>query len=67
MLSLGASVFYRPKEKAVHADTARLNFARGGGGKPFTAFSSSLTSYVTFLNCVLTVAWSGPHCFNEVL
>jgi pre-mRNA-splicing factor ATP-dependent RNA helicase DHX16 len=32
MLSLGGSVFYRPKEKAVHADTARLNFARGGGG-----------------------------------
>jgi pre-mRNA-splicing factor ATP-dependent RNA helicase DHX16 len=32
MLSLGASVFYRPKDKAVHADTARLNFARGGGG-----------------------------------
>jgi pre-mRNA-splicing factor ATP-dependent RNA helicase DHX16 len=32
MLSLGASVFYRPKEKALHADTARLNFARGGGG-----------------------------------
>lgn len=32
MLSLGASIFYRPKEKAVHADTARLNFARGGGG-----------------------------------
>ncbi|GKY97532.1 hypothetical protein MPSEU_000711400 [Mayamaea pseudoterrestris] len=32
MLSLGASVFFRPKEKAVHADTARLNFARGGGG-----------------------------------
>jgi pre-mRNA-splicing factor ATP-dependent RNA helicase DHX16 len=32
MLSLGASVFYRPKDKAIHADTARLNFARGGGG-----------------------------------
>ena len=32
MLSIGASVFYRPKEKAVHADTARMNFARGGGG-----------------------------------
>ena len=32
MLSLGASVFYRPKEKKIHADTARLNFARGGGG-----------------------------------
>lgn len=36
MLSLGASVFYRPKEKAVHADTARLNFARGGGGDHIT-------------------------------
>ena len=32
MLSLGSSVFYRPKDKKVHADTARLNFARGGGG-----------------------------------
>jgi len=32
MLSIGASVFYRPKEKAIHADTARMNFARGGGG-----------------------------------
>jgi pre-mRNA-splicing factor ATP-dependent RNA helicase DHX16 len=32
MLSIGASVFYRPKEKAVHADNAKLNFARGGGG-----------------------------------
>lgn len=36
MLSIGASVFYRPKEKAVHADTARLNFARGGGGDQIT-------------------------------
>eukprot|EP00986_Skeletonema_menzelii_P000132 scaffold31_cov132-Skeletonema_menzelii.AAC.6 len=32
MLSIGASVFYRPKEKKVHADTAHQNFARGGGG-----------------------------------
>ena len=32
MLSIGSSVFYRPKEKAVHADNARLNFGRGGGG-----------------------------------
>ena len=32
MLSIGSSVFYCPKEKKVHADTARLNFARGGGG-----------------------------------
>lgn len=32
MLSVNNSVFYRPKDKAVHADNARLNFARGGGG-----------------------------------
>ena len=33
MLSIGASVFYVPKDKKVHAETARLNFARGGGGE----------------------------------
>lgn len=32
MLDVGAAVFYRPKDKAVHADTARLNFARGTPG-----------------------------------
>lgn len=32
MLSIGSSVFYRPKEKAVHADNAKMNFARGGVG-----------------------------------
>ncbi|CAM9215261.1 unnamed protein product [Discosporangium mesarthrocarpum] len=32
MLSCGNAVFYRPKDHAVHADNARLNFAREGGG-----------------------------------
>jgi pre-mRNA-splicing factor ATP-dependent RNA helicase DHX16 len=32
MLSIGSSVFYRPKDRAVHADNARLNFARGNVG-----------------------------------
>jgi pre-mRNA-splicing factor ATP-dependent RNA helicase DHX16 len=36
MLSIGSSVFYRPKDKVVHADNARLNFARGGGGDHLT-------------------------------
>jgi len=31
MLDIGAAVFYRPPEKAVHAETARLNFGRGKG------------------------------------
>ena len=28
MLSVGNSIFYRPKEKQVHADNARKNFFR---------------------------------------
>jgi pre-mRNA-splicing factor ATP-dependent RNA helicase DHX16 len=32
MMSIGSSIFYRPKDRAVHADNARMNFARGGGG-----------------------------------
>nr|CCA18013.1 predicted protein putative [Albugo laibachii Nc14] len=36
MLSVNNSIFYRPKDKAVHADNARLNFARGGGGDHIT-------------------------------
>mmetsp|Transcript_10759 Transcript_10759/g.14008 ORF Transcript_10759/g.14008 Transcript_10759/m.14008 type:complete len:1072 (+) Transcript_10759:95-3310(+) len=32
MLSVNNAIYYRPKDKAVHADNARLNFARGGGG-----------------------------------
>jgi pre-mRNA-splicing factor ATP-dependent RNA helicase DHX16 len=32
MLTVGNSIFYRPKDRAVHADNARFNFARGGGG-----------------------------------
>lgn len=31
MLSVGNSVFYRPKDKKVHADTAKKNFYRPGG------------------------------------
>ena len=32
MLSCGSAVFYRPKDKAVHADAAHANFHRGGVG-----------------------------------
>jgi pre-mRNA-splicing factor ATP-dependent RNA helicase DHX16 len=31
MLSVNNAVFYRPKDKIVHADTARVNFFRPGG------------------------------------
>ena len=36
MLSIGTSVFFRPKDRAVHADNAKHNFARGGGGDHLT-------------------------------
>ncbi|VVA92575.1 unnamed protein product [Arabis nemorensis] len=32
MLSVGSSIFYRPKDKQVHADNARLNFHAGNVG-----------------------------------
>jgi pre-mRNA-splicing factor ATP-dependent RNA helicase DHX16 len=32
MLDVGSAVFYRPKERALLADTARMNFARGANG-----------------------------------
>ena len=35
MLDVNNSVFYRPKDKAVHADNAKQNFARGGHGDHF--------------------------------
>ncbi|GAU26427.1 hypothetical protein TSUD_293920 [Trifolium subterraneum] len=31
MLSVGNSIFYRPKDKQVHADNARMNFYTGNG------------------------------------
>ncbi|KAK2965749.1 hypothetical protein RJ640_003287 [Escallonia rubra] len=32
MLSIGSSIFYRPKDKQVHADNARMNFHTGNVG-----------------------------------
>jgi pre-mRNA-splicing factor ATP-dependent RNA helicase DHX16 len=31
MLSVNSSLFYRPKDKIIHADTARKNFSVVGG------------------------------------
>ena len=39
MLTLGGSVFYRPKDKVLHADNAKLNFFRPGG------------DHIALLNC----------------
>lgn len=31
MLSVGNAIFFKPKDKAIHADTAKMNFSRAGG------------------------------------
>ena len=59
MLSVGASVFYRPKDKAVHADNAKLNFARGGGG-----------DYIALMRCYnewLATGYSTQWCYENYL
>ena len=33
MLQIGAQIFYRPKERALHADNARINFNKPGGDR----------------------------------
>lgn len=53
MLSIGSSVFYRPKDKAVHADNAKMNFARGGGGDHF----SLLRCYTQWVEANYSTQW----------
>ncbi|CAM9482708.1 unnamed protein product [Ectocarpus fasciculatus] len=53
MLSIGGSVFYRPKDKAVHADNAKMNFARGGGGDHF----SLLRCYTQWVEANYSTQW----------
>ena len=57
MLSLGASIFYRPKDKAVHADTARMHFARGGGGDMITL----LRCYTEWVLNDFSAMWCREH------
>jgi pre-mRNA-splicing factor ATP-dependent RNA helicase DHX16 len=57
MLSIGSSVFYRPKEKAVHADNAKLNFARGGGGD----HGALLRCYTEWVDTNYSTQW----CFEN--
>jgi pre-mRNA-splicing factor ATP-dependent RNA helicase DHX16 len=59
MLSIGSSVFYRPKDKALHADNARMNFARGGGG-----------DHLTLLRCYnewVDTGYSTQWCYENYL
>ncbi len=59
MLSIGSSVFFRPKDRAMHADNAKLNFARGGGG-----------DHLTLMRCYnewVESAYSTQWCYENYL
>ncbi len=53
MLDVNNSVFYRPKDKAVHADNAKQNFARGGHGDHFAL----LNVYTEWANTNYSRQW----------
>ena len=58
MLQIGASVFYRPKERALHADNARVGFNRPGG------------DHMTLLhvwNCWAETQFSTQWCFENFI
>ena len=59
MLSIGTSVFFRPKDKAIHADTAKMNFARGGGGDHLTL----MRCYNEWVDTNYSTQW----CFENYL
>ncbi|KAL5098831.1 hypothetical protein RYX36_003158 [Vicia faba] len=42
MLSVGNSIFYRPKDKQVHADNARMNFHTGNVGDHIALLMSTI-------------------------
>ncbi|CDJ46354.1 pre-mRNA splicing factor RNA helicase, putative [Eimeria brunetti] len=52
MLGVGNMLFYRPKDKAIHADNARKTFAKPGGD-PLTL----LNVYEQWLDTGYSVAW----------
>jgi len=52
MLSVGNSVFYRPKDKAIHADSARTAFNRPGGDHP-----TLLNVYTTWRDTNYSSQW----------
>ncbi|XP_053991865.1 uncharacterized protein LOC128883485 [Hylaeus volcanicus] len=52
MLSVGNSIFYRPKDKQLHADNARRNFFRPGGDQ-----LTLLNVYEQWEECDYSMAW----------
>nr|XP_002122847.2 pre-mRNA-splicing factor ATP-dependent RNA helicase DHX16-like [Ciona intestinalis] len=58
MLSVNSSIFYRPKDKMVHADNARLNFHLPGGDH-----LSLMNVYNQWANTDFSIQW----CFENFI
>lgn len=54
MLSVNNSIFYTPKDKKVHAENARVNFSRGGGGDHIAL----LNVYTQWLESNYSTQWT---------
>ncbi|KAK0575323.1 hypothetical protein LWI29_037233 [Acer saccharum] len=59
MLSVGNSIFYRPKEKQVHADNARMNFHSGNVGDHIAL----LRVYNSWRECDYSKQW----CYDNYI
>ena len=59
MLNAGNAVYYRPKDRAVHADNAQMNFARGGGGD----HGALLRVYKQWADADMSTQW----CFENYI
>ena len=69
MLGIGNAVFYRPKDKAVHADNAHKNFHRGNVGDHIALLNvynnwaeSNFSSQFCYENFVQVWAPAYPIC-----
>ena len=56
MLSVNNSVFYRPKDKIVHADTARVNFNVPGGDHLTLLNVYNQVSVFVCVYCIVSVS-----------
>ncbi|KAG2394356.1 Pre-mRNA-splicing factor ATP-dependent RNA helicase [Vigna angularis] len=60
MLSVGNSIFYRPKDKQVHADNARMNFHTGNVGDHIQLLKVYFPEVIDFLMASITSGFF-PH------
>ena len=68
MLSVNSAIFYRPKDKIVHADTARQNFFVSGGDHLtlLNVYNQVCSSSSSSSRDVKTCFFSNIFCFKSM-